>query len=143
MEEIHRVQFVKVKNNNTFAIADRYDGVPYIFGAGKTETIPLDAAQHIFGFREDGDTEAMYHYMVQRHGWNTYKVPEETARANVGNIVMTKVSARLVMEPPQGVAETDAASDEAIPVKPGPGAKSLASLAASAKSGLAKAAGSE
>ena len=35
---------LRITNNNDFTIEDRYDGVPYIFEAGKTLTVPPEAA---------------------------------------------------------------------------------------------------
>jgi hypothetical protein len=98
MDEQRAVQFVKVKNGNSFTIKDLFDGVPYTFLAGKTETIPADAAEHMFGYTENCDMEKLYHFMVQRHGWNTYKVKDEDAREYVNKFSFTPVAARLVME---------------------------------------------
>jgi len=41
---------LRIVNGNDFTIEDRYDGVPYIFEAGKTLTVPPEAALHIFGW---------------------------------------------------------------------------------------------
>lgn len=72
---------VRVVNHNDFAITDRFDGVPFTFSPGKAETIPPDAANHIFGWRFHGEGETpeavaadMLVYCQKRHGWNTVEV---------------------------------------------------------------------
>lgn len=72
---------VRVVNNNDFTIADRFDGVPFTFPPGRAETIPPDAANHIFGWRQIGEDETpekvaadMLLYCQKRHGWNTVEV---------------------------------------------------------------------
>lgn len=62
------IQRVRVTNGNSFAIDDRFDGVPYEFPAGQTVIIPPDAAQHIFGF--PGEEADMMVHMARRFGWN-------------------------------------------------------------------------
>ncbi len=72
---------VRVVNNNDFTIADRFDGIPFTFESGKAQTIPPDAANHIFGWRPLDDDEEpaklaadMLLYCQKRHGWNTVEV---------------------------------------------------------------------
>jgi hypothetical protein len=72
---------VRVVNSNDFTIADRFDGVPYTFETGKAQTLPPDAANHIFGWRPLGEDERqseldaeMLVYCQKRHGWNTPEV---------------------------------------------------------------------
>lgn len=62
------IERVRVFNGNPFQINDRCDGVPYEFPPGQATVIPLDAAQHIFGF--PGDEVDMHARMVRRFGWN-------------------------------------------------------------------------
>lgn len=63
-----RIERVRVFNGNPFQINDRCDGVPYEFPPGQATIIPLDAAQHIFGF--PGEEQDMHARMVRRFGWN-------------------------------------------------------------------------
>ena len=81
MEHEATVGGVRVVNNNDFVITDRFDGIPFTFNPGKAETIPPDAANHIFGWRnvrEDETPESlkadMLLYCQKRHGWNTPEV---------------------------------------------------------------------
>lgn len=70
---------VKVTNKNKFAIEDRYDGILYSMDAGKSVSIPYEAACHIFGvdFTPDnsgtmdpGLRDAAYRHVSRRWGLN-------------------------------------------------------------------------
>jgi hypothetical protein len=66
---------IKVTNHNDFEISDRYDGVVFSFEPHKAVTIPAEAANHIFGWKEGIASEAMFSHFQRRCGWNT---PEYT-----------------------------------------------------------------
>jgi hypothetical protein len=74
-------QMVKVTNNNTFVLLDRFDGVPFQFLPGKPLSIPPDAAAHFFGW--PGEPDLMRLYIAKRHGWNT---PDDIKRADDGRM---------------------------------------------------------
>ena len=80
MADTHEVTVggVRVVNNNDFTISDMFDGVPFTFDPGKAETIPPDAAGHIFGWSPEATPAEMLLYCQKRHGWNT----PEVVRAN-------------------------------------------------------------
>ena len=62
---------LRITNNNDFNIDDRYDGVPYKFEAGKTVTIPPEAALHLFGWYPGIDMSVAETHVTRRWGWNT------------------------------------------------------------------------
>jgi hypothetical protein len=55
---------LKITNNNTFDLTDRYDGEDYTFPAGKTVRCPVVVAQHFFGI---GNPNKMPY--LSRQGW--------------------------------------------------------------------------
>ena len=62
---------LRIVNGNDFTIEDRYDGVPYIFEAGKTLTVPPEAALHIFGWHPGIEPRVVETHVTKRWGWNT------------------------------------------------------------------------
>src|SRR6266704_1753971 len=56
---------LKITNNNTFDLTDRYDGQDYTFPAGKTVRCPMVLAQHFFGI---GEPKKMPY--LARQGWS-------------------------------------------------------------------------
>lgn len=69
--------FVKVTNNNEFDLDDHFDGRRYAFPAGKTVSIPFDAACHIFGVESPDqlkDKDKLLTYVCRRWGWNTKEI---------------------------------------------------------------------
>jgi hypothetical protein len=62
---------IKVINSNDFDITDRYDNVEFLFAPHQPVTIPAEAANHIFGWREGIDRAAMFLHFQKRCGWNT------------------------------------------------------------------------
>lgn len=66
--------YVKVTNGNDFDLDDHFDGRRYEFPAGKTVSIPFDAACHIFGVEHPEqlkDKDKLLSYVCRRWGWNT------------------------------------------------------------------------
>lgn len=68
------VSGVRITNRNDFNIVDRFDGVPFTFESNKAETVPPDAANHIFGWAFEATPDEMLLYCQKRHGWNTPEV---------------------------------------------------------------------
>jgi hypothetical protein len=63
-----KLQMVKVTNRNSFAMRDRFDGVPYDFKIGEPLSIPPQAAAHFFGW--PGEADIMKAHTCKRFGWN-------------------------------------------------------------------------
>jgi len=53
-----------VTNHNDFTHTDRFNGVDYVFQPKQKVLIPIDAAEHMFGFGKDDKTETL-----TRLGW--------------------------------------------------------------------------
>jgi hypothetical protein len=64
---------VRVTNGNKdMSFHDKCEGIAYDFPAGKTVSIPLSAAKHIFGYDVKGrDESSMFNHTCMRWGWNT------------------------------------------------------------------------
>ena len=86
------IERVRVTNHNPFQINDRHDGVPYEFPPGVTVIIPIEAAQHIFGF--PGELADMQAHMARRFGWNQPKHYQEDQR---GEVLWQKMTALVVL----------------------------------------------
>ena len=77
-----QIMNVHVINRNDFAIRDRFDNIEYTFPkSSRSGAVPLDAANHIFGWFPgcDWDTIGRRHCQ-KRFGWNTPDMVE--AKAN-------------------------------------------------------------
>ncbi len=66
-----QIMNVKVVNRNDFVIADRFDGVPYVFHTNQPLSVPIDAANHIFGWYPGVDPAIVRRHVQKRMGWNT------------------------------------------------------------------------
>lgn len=76
-----QVMSVKIINRNDFVIRDMFDGVPYEFEPNRPKAIPIDAANHIFGWfpkwtdaegkEHEPDPVEMKRHIQRRFGWNT------------------------------------------------------------------------
>src|ERR1700674_4192621 len=62
---------IRIVNHNAFEMRDRCDNVLYSFPPGQSVDIPLDAAQHLFGFTLEAEEEAVRKHCCKRFGWNT------------------------------------------------------------------------
>jgi hypothetical protein len=87
-----QVMQVRVVNLNDFDIKDMFNGIPYTFSANglKPQSLPIDAANHIFGWfptyrTEDKDGNIHVHkpdpvemkrHIMKRWGWNTPSMME-------------------------------------------------------------------
>lgn len=132
--EQQRIKYVQVTNGLDFPFVDRHDGVPYTIQPGRTLSIPLDVAAHIFGFDGKNDRAAMMRYVTRRQGWNTPEyiaVNLETGRTKAeelfSRLKIEAVMYKLVpVEPqdPKRPVPADASADddgEDAPIKRGPG----------------------
>ena len=68
-----RIINIRVTNYNETSYTDFHNGERYVFeGGGKTTSIPLEAATHIFGYSmKDSDEASMFNHVCKRWGWNT------------------------------------------------------------------------
>jgi hypothetical protein len=66
-----QIMNVKVTNHNDFQITDMFDGVPYVFKTDEPIAIPIDAANHIFGWFPGVDQATLRRHVQRRMGWNT------------------------------------------------------------------------
>ena len=71
--EQQRVRFVRVTNNTEQTWSDAFDGVPVTIEPGKSAEIPLDMAQHFFGWYPDVGKVEMMHHLARRRGWRDPK----------------------------------------------------------------------
>jgi hypothetical protein len=109
---------LKVTNNNTFDLNDRYNGQDFSFPAGKTVALDLDAARHIFGF---GEADKIPY--LTRQGWMRTSGDLDTGMRILGGFVFDSVSdvvsGELILteqgsaplQAEEGEAPTDAASE--------------------------------
>lgn len=69
--EQQRIHYVRVTNNLPFTYTDRFDGVPFTLRPGKTDNIPPQWADHMFGFKPGVSPDQMLRHIAKRQGWNT------------------------------------------------------------------------
>jgi len=121
------IQSVRVTNLNDFNIVDRFDGVPYEFPANKSTVIPLDAAQHIFGWEPGIDQETLFRHTQRRFGWNTPAMMQTSAdRTFFSRLEIEEVVYRLVEVRPEDMAKPELEGEintETVDVKPPRGGK--------------------
>jgi hypothetical protein len=108
--ELRRVH-VKITNHNDFVISDRYDNVEFAFEPHKSITIPAEAANHIFGWRDGISKEDMFKHFQKRSGWNTPEYSNGKGQKFWDKIDINKVVFRLVEIAPEDeeLGETPAA----------------------------------
>lgn len=116
---------VKVTNGNDFDIEDRFDGVPYPFKAGRTVTVPLEAAIHFFGFKVNPDTEQLsiepdIEHVTRRWGWNTQDyIKDGLGKKIAAKITVAPVTYEMVERAGEDDAETDLPSPRASAARQG------------------------
>jgi hypothetical protein len=93
------ISHVKVTNHNKFELRDMFDSRVYIFPPGKSVTLDMPTANHIFGLDLDNPDKALPHCM-RRFGWN---VPEHSqdAKDYFNNIEFKPVRFMLVETSPE------------------------------------------
>jgi hypothetical protein len=64
------VTSVNVHNANDFVLTDKYDNARYTFSPGRTVSIPVAVAKHIFGWHERAPDAINFLYMAERLGWD-------------------------------------------------------------------------
>jgi len=95
--ETHTVTNVKVTNKNAFDITDRYDGVPYVFKAKSSLTMPADAALHVLGWFPGVDDAVVFNHLQRRWGYNTpQRMEKGEDKKVIGNIAIEPIVYRLV-----------------------------------------------
>lgn len=136
-----QVMSVKVTNRNDFLIRDMFDGVPYEFHPNKPLAVPIDAANHIFGWwppytddegkQHSVDPAAMKAHVIKRFGWNTPAMQTSgSAELFYNRLVITPMIYRMV---PVEVQPEDQA------VEPAPRAPKSNKLMAAAAEAAARA----
>ena len=95
-----RTKYIKVTNHMDVTFNDRHDGVPVFIAPGKSENLPLDMAEHFFGYNDavpaDKLHEAMYRHTAKRQGWNTIT---HMARDDTGKTLAERRFAALEIVP--------------------------------------------
>lgn len=104
MTEQKRFINVRVTNKNPESYSDSCNGIHYTFtGGSKTVSIPLEAAQHIFGYDvKRSDEKAMFDHVCKRWGWNTpdnVKEGFKKIQAIWANLTFTPVAVRMTEVP--------------------------------------------
>jgi hypothetical protein len=74
-------QMIRVLNRNTFAVVDRWDGVPFVFLPNVPLNIPPDAASHFFAWPAEPELRRLH--IAKRNGWNT---PDDIKRDDAGTM---------------------------------------------------------
>ncbi len=95
-EPIPGVAFLRVTNGLTEKVKGRYDGVDYLWKPGEVRDIPLEAAQHIFGFGQDDKSRAM-----NRLGWMPSSAQADEAYEKLASISFDMVE-QVFQLPKQG-----------------------------------------
>lgn len=85
---------LRVRNTNSFAIHDRFDGVDYIFPPMENVEIEELAAAHIFGWGEPDKARALI-----RHGWWKNTAPVGTgsrkdAEEKLDRVIFTELKVK-------------------------------------------------
>jgi hypothetical protein len=90
----------RVTNMNDFdePIVDHHDGIAYTFVTGRPVKIPLEAAEHIFGFK---DGKADFLHTQRRWGWNVKGVNLEHAREWFANVLVEQIVLKQVEISPE------------------------------------------
>lgn len=113
-----RIINVRITNNNTEDFTDSYNGKDFVFKSGKTTSIPLEAAHHLFGYSVKGcDERVMFHHVCKRWGWNTpenVKSNFDSVKKIWSNFEFTPVAVRMTEVP---VIDTASLADakESVP----------------------------
>lgn len=121
-----RIRKVRVTNGLDKPFHDRFNGVPITLAPGQTESLPLNMAEHFFGFRPGATPESMLRHIAKRQGWSereyTQQNPEsrkELAEEYFSKLKIEPVYFRLVEEktdPKAPVpAEQEMAEEEEMP----------------------------
>jgi len=103
---------VKVVNRNTFTVMDRFDGVPYVFPENKAVSVPIEAANHIFGWYPGVNREEMRRHVQRRMGWNTPEMVKSNQHDKFFDAIdIAPITYRMIP------IEVDENGDEVKPVK--------------------------
>ena len=92
-----QIMNVKVVNRNDFPISDRFDSVPYVFETNRPQSVPIDAANHIFGWFPGVDPAVVRKHVQKRFGWNTPSMEMDGRAARFyDNLEITPIVYRMV-----------------------------------------------
>jgi hypothetical protein len=82
---------IYVTNNGKKALTDYFDGKPYVFEPGKSVSIPVEVAEHIFGYGKDDKLPNLI-----RLGWIRISSEMDSAMQRLGEFSFS-------MNPPQTI----------------------------------------
>ena len=91
-----RIHWVKVINNAETDYTDRYDGVPVVIEAGRSQNLQLDMAAHMFGYHYQVTPDVMFRHTCKRQGWNT---PAHLVRQESGKTLAEELFGKLEIKP--------------------------------------------
>ena len=92
-----QIMNVKVLNRNDFPIVDRFDGIIYTFLPNKALSIPVDAANHIFGWHDQVARSDLNRHVQKRMGWNTPDMVKTSQHERFANAIdITPIIYRMV-----------------------------------------------
>ena len=95
---------VRITNrNNAWNVRDRYAGIEYVFKAGDTVTVPLEVAEHIFGYGLTPEGKAQ---KMRRMGIANMKDAQ-------GNSIAQRLWDNIVIKPAGNVQPTGAVREAA------------------------------
>ncbi len=77
---------ISVKNGNDFAIKGRYDGQDYSFPPGEPVAVPVEVANHVFGWGQPDKTRALH-----RLGWLSTADSMSQAQERMNRIIFEEV----------------------------------------------------
>jgi hypothetical protein len=113
-----RTKYVRVTNNGDTPFTDRHDGVPVRIDPGQSDNLPLDMAEHFFGYHDDVSAETMFRHVCKRQGWNT---PAHIRQGESGKTVAQELFASLDIKPVvYRMVEERVDINEPIPADPQP-----------------------
>ena len=117
LDTLHmRARYVRVTNHSDAPFTDRHDGVPVTIEAGSSDNLPLDMAEHFFGYHDGATQEAMFLHVCKRQGWNT---PEHLKQAEGGKTLAQSLFAKLEIKPVTfKLVEEKIDTDAPIPADP-------------------------
>lgn len=91
-----RAKYIRVINHGDTAFTDRHDGVPVTIDPGGWENLPLDMAEHFFGYHDGVNPEMMFRHVCKRQGWNT---PAHIKMGDNGKTLAQDLFSKLEIKP--------------------------------------------
>ena len=113
-----RARYVRVTNHGETNFTDRHDGVPVTIEAGRSDNLPLDMAEHFFGYHDGVTQENMFRHVCKRQGWNT---PEHIKQVEGGKTLAQALFSKLEIKPVTfKLVEEKVDTESPIPADPQP-----------------------